>query len=138
MHNATWKHYLAPAGTAFIGGPPSYELLPDEADCPCCPGGTLNVSESALAMFDGQGICIDCSAWVAIEPDPRVIPVQQKLKSQGVACSVLIVVKEKDGQIYPSARLFGAEDQMLLARPIVQPWINKYAEKCKDLTFNHD
>ena len=138
MHSATWKHCLAPAGTFFIGGPPSYELLPDETDCPCCPGGTLNVSESALAMFDGQGVCIDCMALIAIEPDPRVIAVGQKLKSQAVVCSVLIVVKEKDGQPYPSARLIGAEDQILLARPIVQPWINKYAEKWKDLIPSYD
>ena len=138
MHNARWKHYLAPAGTLFIGAPPSYELLPDETDCPCCRGGTLNVSDRALAIFDGQGVCIDCMAWVAIEPDPRVIAVEQKLKSQGVVCSVLIVVKEKDGQPYPSARLFGAEDQILLARPIVQPWINEYAEKWKDLIPSYD
>jgi hypothetical protein len=137
-HAGTWKHHLAPAGTPFISWPPSSELLPDEIDCPCCPGGTLNVADSTLAMSDGHGFCIDCHAWVAIEPDPRIAPLLQKLKQRGISCDVVIVVKQGENGTYPSARLFGSDEQAALAAPIVKPWITEYAEKWGDLTLSHD
>jgi hypothetical protein len=54
---------------------------------------------------------------------------QYGLWDEGIRCEVTLVEKKDEAGSYTSARLVGAYRERVLARPIVQQWINQYAEK---------
>jgi hypothetical protein len=78
-----------------------------------------------------DGTCGCCFGPMAKPSGPysALDELQYGLWDQGIRCEVALVEKQDETGAYTSARLVGPYKDRVLARRIVQQWINHYAEK---------
>jgi len=89
------------------------------------------MSQKRQDSEEWDGTC-GCSLGPQAKPS-RPFSVEDELQyhlwDQQIWCDVQLIKKKDDKGTYTSARLTGPAKEKMLARPIVQQWINKYAEK---------
>jgi hypothetical protein len=88
-------------------------------------------SQRRQDLEEWDGIC-GCSFGPNSKPAGPWSPegeLQYLLWDHGIWCDVELIRKKDESGSYVSARLSGAPKERVLARPIVQRWINDYADK---------
>jgi hypothetical protein len=89
------------------------------------------VSQERQDLEEWDGTC-GCSFGPNTKPSgpySALDELQYGLWDEGIRCEVTLVEKKDKAGSYTSARLVGDYRDKLLARPIVQQWINAYAQK---------
>jgi hypothetical protein len=89
------------------------------------------ISQRRQDLEEWDGIC-GCSFGPNSKPGGPWSPegeLQYLLWDHGIWCDVELFRKKDESGSYISARLSGAPKERVLARPIVQRWINDYADK---------
>jgi hypothetical protein len=93
------------------------------------PEEYLSQRRQDLEEWDGTCGCSFGPMAKPSGPYSALDELQYGLWDQGIRCDVTLVEKQDERGAYTSARLVGPYKDKVLARPIVQRWINEYADK---------